>query len=450
MFGLGGSMARIQLSDHFTYKNLLRFVFPSIVMMIFTSIYGVIDGLFVSNYVGKTPFAALNLIYPFIMILGAVGFMLGTGGSALVAKTLGEGQKEKANRYFSLLIYTAIITGVILAALGIVFTRPIALLLGARGEMLEYSVIYARIIFLGLPAFMLQNMFQSFLITAEKPGLGLWITVASGVTNIVMDALLVAVFPMGIAGAAAATALSQFVGGIAPLIYFAGKNSSLLRLTKTKYMGDVLFKSCTNGLSELVTNISMSLVSILYNFQLMKIAGEDGLAAYGVIMYVNFIFIAIFIGYAIGTAPIIGYHYGAANREELRNVFRKSLVVIVMAGVLLTGIALLTSEILAKLFVGYDPGLYEMTLRGYRIYSVSFLLCGFGIFGSSFFTALNDGVVSAAISFMRTVLFQVIAVLVLPVLLGLDGIWWSISVAELATTMVSFYFFYSKRGKYHY
>lgn len=443
-------MKKIQLSDHFTHGKLLRFVFPSIIMMIFTSIYGVVDGLFVSNYVGKTPFAALNLIYPFIMILGAVGFMLGTGGSALVAKSLGEGKQERANQIFSFLIYTAIISGVVLAVIGIVFTRPIAILLGADQEMLEYCVVYARIIFMALPAFMLQNMFQSFLITAEKPGIGLGMTVAAGVTNIIMDAVLVAVFPMGIAGAAAATALSQCVGGIAPLIYFSRKNTSLLRLVKTHFMGSELFKTCTNGMSELVTNISMSLVSMLYNFQLMKIAGEDGIAAYGVIMYVNFIFVAIFIGYAIGTAPIFGYNYGAANHGELKNVFKKSVVIITIAGIVLTGAAMLASVPLSKIFVGYDQGLYEMTLWGFRIYSISFLVCGFGIFGSSFFTALNDGVVSAVISFLRTVVFQVVAVIVLPIFWGLDGIWFSIIVAEVLATLVVLYFVITKKGKYHY
>lgn len=441
---------KIQLSDHFTYKRLVRFVIPSIVMMIFTSIYGVVDGLFISNFVGKTPFAAVNLIFPFLMILGAVGFMFGTGGSALVSKTLGEGKEEQANQYFSMLIYTALILGVILAVLGILFMKPIAGLLGAEGEMLSACVIYGDIILVSLPAFMLQNMFQSFLITAERPGMGLAVTVAAGVTNMVLDALFVAVFQWGIVGAAVATAMSQCVGGVVPLFYFARKNSSRLKLTKTRFMSSILLKSCTNGMSELVTNISMSMVSMLYNFQLMKFAKEDGIAAYGVIMYVNFIFVAIFIGYAIGTAPIVGFNYGAGNQNELKNVFKKSLFMVSVAGVVMTMIAVLMATPLSQIFVGYDKDLFNMTKRGFLIYSLSFIVCGFGIFGSSFFTALNDGVVSAVISFLRTVVFQVAAVLILPVFLELDGIWYSISVAEVLATVVTVFCFVKFRGKYHY
>lgn len=443
-------MKKIQLSDHFSYGKLIRFVIPSIIMMIFTSIYGVVDGLFISNYVGKTPFAAVNIIYPFIMILGAIGFMLGTGGSALVAKTLGEGKPKSANEYFSMLIYTAIVSGIIIGIIGIIFTAPISKLLGADVEMQKYCVIYARIIFAALPAFMLQNMFQSFLITAEKPTLGLVMTVIAGVTNIIMDALLVAVFEFGIVGAAVATALSQCVGGIVPLLYFARKNSSLLHLTKTRFMGNVLWKSCSNGLSELVSNISMSLVSVLFNFQLMRFAGEDGVAAYGVIMYVNFIFIGIFFGYSLGTAPIFGYNYGAANQAELKNVFKKSMIIITTAGVILTGVALVLARPLSLIFVSYDQELLSMTIRGFMIYALSFLICGFGIFGSSFFTALNDGVVSAVISFLRTVVFQVVAVVFLPMVFGLDGIWYSIVVAEVAATIVVFCFLFAKRKKYQY
>lgn len=440
----------IQLSDHFSYRRLIRFVIPSIAMMIFTSIYGVVDGLFISNFAGTTPFAAVNLIIPFTMILGAFGFMFGTGGSALVAMTLGQGKEEKANQYFSLLIYTAIILGVILAVLGIVFLRSISRFLGAEGEMLEYCVIYGRIILLALPAFMLQNMFQSFMITAEKPDMGLKVTILAGVTNMVLDALFIAFFKWGVAGAALATAVSQCIGGIIPLVYFARENTSPLRLTKTKFMGSVLLKTCTNGMSELITNISMSVVSILYNFQLMKIAGENGIAAYGVIMYLNFIFVAIFLGYAIGTAPIYGYDYGAANYDELQNVFKKSLILNTIAGLVLATSAILLAAPLSKLFVGYDKELLDMTIRGMRLFSISFYFCGYPIFGSSFFTALNDGVVSAIISFLRTLLFQIVAVLVLPMFLGLDGIWHSITVAELGATAVTVYFLVKKRKKYRY
>ena len=440
----------IQLSDHFTYKRLLGFVWPPIVMMIFTSIYGVVDGFFISNYVGKIPFAAVNLIMPFLMILGALGFMFGTGGSALVAKTLGEGNREKANQIFSLLVYVGIITGCILTVLGIIFLEPISIWLGAEGEMLTYCVIYGRIILIALPAFMLQNVFQSFLVTAEKPGLGLALTLIAGVTNMILDALFMAVFEWGTVGAAAATAISQAVGGLVPFLYFLRPNKSLLRLTKAPFDGKALFKTCTNGLSELVTNISMSVVSMLYNFQLLKYAGENGVAAYGVIMYVNFIFVAIFIGYSIGTAPIIGFHYGAGNDSELRSIFKKSMKLLLVAGIVLTVAGILLSRALSELFVGYDQALCEMTVKGFRIYSITFLFCGFNIFGSSLFTALNNGLVSAVISFLRTLLFQVAAILVMPLIWGLDGIWYSVAVAEVVALVLTLVFVIKLRGKYHY
>lgn len=440
----------IQLSDHFTYTKLIQFVLPSIGMMIFTSIYGVVDGLFISNFVGKTAFAAVNLIIPFTMVLGAIGFMLGTGGNALVAKTLGEGKRELANQIFSFLVIVSIVSGTFVAIVGITFMEPVALLLGADEAMLRDCVIYGRILMAATPAFMLQIMFQSFLITAEKPGMGFWVTVVAGITNMVLDALLVAGLKWGVTGAALATGLSQCVGGIVPLIYFARKNDSLLQITKTKFMWDALWKTCSNGISEFLSNISMSLVSMLYNLQLLKFAGENGVAAYGVIMYVQFIFIAIFIGYNIGTAPIIGYNYGAQNHKEMQNIFKKSMILTVSAGLVLMVSAFVLAAPLAKVFVGYDAELFEMTKRGFEFYAVLFFLCGFNIFGSSFFTALSNGPVSAVISFLRTVVFQVAAVLVLPVFFGIDGVWASISVAELLALAVTGFFLVKLSSRYHY
>ena len=440
----------IQLSDHFTYTKLIQFVLPSIGMMIFTSIYGVVDGLFISNFVGKTAFAAVNLIIPFTMVLGAIGFMLGTGGNALVAKTLGEGKRELANQIFSFLVIVSIVSGTFVAIVGITFMEPVALLLGADEAMLRDCVIYGRILMAATPAFMLQIMFQSFLITAEKPGMGFWVTVVAGITNMVLDALLGAGLKWGVTGAALATGLSQCVGGIVPLIYFARKNDSLLQITKTKFMWDALWKTCSNGISEFLSNISMSLVSMLYNLQLLKFAGENGVAAYGVIMYVQFIFIAIFIGYNIGTAPIIGYNYGAQNHKEMQNIFKKSMILTVSAGLVLMVSAFVLAAPLAKVFVGYDAELFEMTKRGFEFYAVSFFLCGFNIFGSSFFTALSNGPVSAVISFLRTVVFQVAAVLVLPVFFGIDGVWASISVAELLALAVTGFFLVKLSSRYHY
>lgn len=441
---------KIQLSDHFSYRRLLSFCLSPIIMMVFTSIYGVVDGLFVSNFVGKVPFAAINLVMPFIMILGGVGFMVGTGGSALVAKTLGEGDRERANRYFTMMIWLTVILGVVLSVVGIVFMRPISRLLGATDDMLGDCVAYGRTLMGFNTAFMLQNVFQTFLVTAEKPKIGLLATVSAGVTNMALDALFIAGFGWEVEGAAVATGLSNCIGGLLPLIYFLRPNKSLLRLTKTRLEIKALLKACANGSSELMSNISGSLVSMLYNFQLLRFAGEDGVAAYGVLMYIQFIFIAVFIGYVIGTAPVVGYHYGAQNHAELRNVRRKSTVLMGAAGIIMMVLAQCLAAPLAKLFVGYDQGLFEMTRHAFFIFSFSFLLAGFNIFTSSFFTALNNGAVSAAISFLRTLVFQMASVLILPVFFDLDGIWWAITVAEVFAAMISAGFLLLKRKKYHY
>jgi len=441
---------KIQLSDHFDYKRLLKFAFPSICMMIFTSIYSVVDGFFVSNFVGKIPFAAVNFIMPILMIVGAVGTVFGTGGSALVAKTLGEGDHEKANRLFTLFIILPAVIGLVTTVIGELVLPDIAALMGAEGEMLENCIRYGRISLLTMAPFMMQYAYQSFFVTAEKPQLGFIFTVGAGVCNIVLDALFIVVFGWGIEGAALATGISEVFGGIAPCIYFARKNTSLLRLGKTCYDGPSILKAATNGMSEFVSTISMSVVGMLYNIQLLKYAGEDGVAAYGVIMYVNFMFIAIFIGYAVGTAPVIAYHFGAENHSELKSLLRKSTVIIGMFAIALFAAAELLAGPVADIFVGYDADLRAMTVEGFRIYSVSFLMCGFCIFGSSFFTALNNGLISATISFMRTLIFELGAVLLLPLLMGLTGIWCSIIVAEAASLVLTAAFIYAKRNRYHY
>lgn len=440
----------IQLSEHFTVSKLLKFVAPSIIMMIFTSIYGVVDGFFVSNFVGKTQFAAVNLIMPFIMAVVTVGFMLGTGGSALVAKTLGEGDESKAKKYFSMIVYTALIGGAILSVISFFLVRPIAVLFGAEGELLEYSVLYAHILVFSLPMFMLQNVFQVFFVTAEKPHLGLYVIISAGVTNMLLDFLFIAVFHFGLAGAAVATAIGETVGGLVPMIYFARPNSSRLKLVRTKPEWKALGQACFNGSSELMTNLSASVVNMLYNFQLMKFAGQDGIAAYGVIMYVNFIFIAIFIGFSIGSSPIIGYHYGAENNDELKSLLKKSLLIIATISLALTVFAELLSSPLAKIFVSYDENLFAMTRDGYRLYTLSYLICGFNIWGSAFFTALNNGFMSATISFLRILVFQIICLLLLPAIFDVNGIWISIVVAEFLAVSVTATLIIKNREKYQY
>ena len=440
----------IRLSDHFSYSKLLRFTLPSICMMVFTSIYGVVDGLFVSNFVGKTAFASVNLVMPFVMILGGMGFMIGTGGTALVSKILGEGDPENANRTFSMMVLFTLALGAVLSAAGIVFMRPVSRFLGATDAMMDDCVLYGRIVTGFTFAFMLQNVFQSFFIAAEKPKLGLKVTVAAGLTNMALDALFIAVFNWGVAGAAVATGLSQCVGGVLPLVYFLRPNSSLLRLSPTRLRIRPILAACGNGSSELMSNISSSVVSMLYNFQLMRLAGEDGVSAYGVLMYVQFIFISIYIGYSIGCAPVVSYHFGAQNHGELKNLLGKSVLLMGGTGVALTALAMVLADPLSRLFVGYDAGLFALTSHAFRLFAWSFLLAGFNIYASGFFTALNNGGVSAAISFLRTLVFQSASVLILPIFLDVDGIWWAITVAEVFAFLISVTFLLAKRGKYHY
>ena len=441
----------IQLSEHFTYKKIFRFALPSIVMMVFTSIYGVVDGTFVSNFVGKTPFAAVNLVWPFLMILGAFGFMIGTGGSALVAKTLGENKKEDANRYFTMLITLVVILGVLLTIIGLIVLRPLSSALGASGQMLEDCVTYGRTLMIFNTAFMLQSVFQSLFITAEKPRLGLIMTVAAGLTNMVLDALFIAVFKWGLVGAALASGLSQCIVGILPLIYFlSSKNDTPLKFVKTKLEVKILLKACANGASELMTTVSSSLVSMLYNFQLMRLAGQNGIAAYGAVMYVEFAFIAVFIGYSIGTAPIVSYHYGSENHNEVKNMLQKSFKIMSILGITMMVLAQILASPLAKVFVGYDKQLFDMTVHGFRLFSFYFILAGINIYASSFFTALNNGMISAIISFSRTLGFETLAVIILPIFLQLDGVWLAITVAEICAFVISISFLIAKKEKYHY
>ena len=441
---------KIQLSDHFTYQRLIRFTIPSIVMMIFISIYGIVDGIFVSNFAGKTAFAAVNLIYPPIMVMGAFGFMLGTGGSALVAKTMGEGDLKKANRIFSMLVYVSIALGLVLMTAGYVFIRPVAAFLGAEGQMLDDCVSYAHVLLPAVTCFMLQTLFQSFFITAEKPHLGLAVTVAAGVSNMGLDALFIAGFGWGLKGAALATGIGITVGAVIPLVYFSVSSDSILKLGRTGFDGHALLKSYTNGISEMMSELSMSVVTMLYNFQLMRIAGENGVAAYGSIMYINFIFVSVFFGYSMGVEPVISYHYGAGNHTELKNLFGKCLKLLAVCGAVMAVIAELAADTMAGIFVGYDEELMEMTTAGLRIYAFSFLLAGINIFGSGLFTALNNGLVSAVISFLRTLVFETAAVLILPALFGIDGVWAAIIVAETAALVITAVFFIRYKDRYHY
>ncbi len=441
---------KIQLSDHFTTGRLLRFALPSIVMMIFTSFYGVVDGIFVSNFTGSTAFASLNLVWPYIMILGGVGFILGVGGTALVSYQMGTGERKLANRTFSLIVYTGIAVGLLLTLVGELTLAPVCRLMGASEAMLPHCLTYGRVMLIGIIPFTLQNMFQTFLVAAEKPRLGLWVTVAAGITNMVLDYLFMGPFHWGVVGAAWATTLSECVGGLIPLLYFCFPNSSLYRLGKTRWDGAALRQTCWNGLSEFVTNISMSLVNMLYNLQLMKYIGEDGVAAYGVIQYVAFFFVAIYIGYSMGTAPIVSFHYGAESYDELKSLFKMGLGFIAVAALTMITLSQTLANVVAGIFVGYDADLTALTAHAFRVYSLAFLMSGFNIYGSDFFTALNNGKISATISFLRTILFEMSAVMLLPLALGVEGIWVALPIAETLAILVTAQFLIRKRHVYHY
>lgn len=442
---------QIQLSDHFNYSRLIRFTLPSICMMIFTSIYGMVDGFFISNYVGKTAFASVNLIIPYLQILGGVGAMLGVGGSALVAKTLGEGDIKRAGRYFTMMMYLMVGTSIFFTIVGIATLHPVAYLFGATDAMISDVMTYGTICLLFNVALQAQYTFQSYLIVAEKPKFALTVVIAAGISNMVLDYLFMVPFHMGVSGAALATGLSQCVAAVLPFIWFISKkNQSALHFTKTRFEIKPMLRACINGSSEMMSSVSASVTGILYNLQLMKYAGEDGVAAYGVVMYSAFIFLGVFNGYSQGSSPIMGYHYGAQNHKEMKNILKRSLIMLASAAIVLTTVAIMLARPLSAVFVGYDAELLDMTTRAFRICAIPFLVMWFNMYTSCFFTALNDGAVSAAISFMRALVLPVICILLLPMIWELDGVWYSLAGSEILGVFVSLYFLLGKRKKYKY
>lgn len=440
----------IKLSDHFSYRKLLRFTLPSIIMMVISSVYSVVDGLFVSNLIGDLALSSVNIVFPVAMIVGSFGFMLGTGGSAIVARTMGEGDQEQANRYFSMIILAVVLLGVVLSTFCVIYTEPIARFAGASDALIEDCIVYGRILLAGSVPFMLQTSFQSFFVVAEKPQMGLALSIAAGVTNMVLDYVLIAVCGLGIAGAAIATVLGYCVGGVLPLLYFLHPKRKGMRLTRTRFYGKQLLHACANGSSELLSNISSSVVGILYNLQLMRLIGEAGVAAYSVMMYVDFVFIAAFLGFSIGSAPIVSYHYGAANQTELKNVFRKSMVVILCTSLAMVVLSELLSRPLSSAFVGYNAELLDITVHGFRLFALCYLFAGINIYASSFFTALCNGALSALISFLRSLLLRGGMVLLMPLLFDLDGIWAAVTVAEGLAAIVSVGLLYAMRKRYQY
>ena len=439
----------ISYQEHFTFKKILLFTFPSIIMMIFTSIYGMIDGLFLSNFVGKTAFTAVNFILPFLLVLNGFGFMFGSGGSALIAKKLGEGENDIANEMFTSLTIVSLLFGILIAGFGYLLIEPIALLLGASGNLLEDCLLYGRIYLIGIPLNIVQYEFQNLFITAKKPNLGLISTIISGVLNIILDAIFIAGLQLGLVGAAVATVISISLGGLIPIFYFLRTHKEcLLRFKKTKIRFKDLPKICSNGLSELLNNISMSIVSMIYNAQLIRYAGENGVAAYGILMYINFLFMSIYIGYSIGISPVISYNYGARKGDEINSLLKKSLVIILTCSILMVIISETSSLFVSNLFASYDEQLLNLTRRGFFIFSFCFLFSGFGMFSTSFFTALNNGVISAVISVLRTLVFQLIFVFVLPLFMGVEGIWLSVVLSEALSACIGIIFILVKKKKY--
>jgi len=443
---------KIELQGHYGYGRLVRTMLPSIATMIVSSIYSIADGLFVSNYAGSTAFAAMNIIWPGIQILAVFGLMVGAGGSALVSKTLGEGDQDKACRIFSMLTRITMLAGIAMAFLFFILMKPLTWVLGAEGGMIQMATTYGRIIVITLPLYMIQMMFQPFFMVAEKPELGTQISIICGVVNIVLDALFIIVFRLGLIGAALGTAISIATGGLFSLIWFLSKrNKTHLQFRKNvktewKHVG----KSCSNGLSEYVGNVALSVVSICYNLQLMKYIGESGVAAYGILMYLGFVFAAVFIGYNLSVTQIIAFNYGERNHTELRSLLHKSIILISVGGVIMTTVAETAAAPLARFFVGYDESICILTIRAIRIYMLSFLICGLNMFASAWFTALNNGIISAISAFVRTFIFELGCVFILPTFFGVDGIWNAVNVAEVCALLFSAFLITAFSKKYGY
>ena len=446
----------IHLSDHFTYKKILRFTIYPILMMLITSIYWIVDGFFISNYVGPSAFAGVNLIFPVVMIVACIGFMFGSGGAALVSKKLGEGDSDGANKTFSLITYVTLGTGLILSLIFFFLVRPIAMgfasinQVEASEAMIDSAEVYGRIMVGGVFLYIMQGYFHSFFSVNEKSSLGFLFTLISGLTNMLLDYLLIGVFRAGVVGAACASLSGMFISAVGPFLYFRFGKNNLIKLGKPRWNLNEITQSIANGSSEFVSNVSGSIVTIVFNVQLLKYIGEVGVSAYGIIGYVCFVFFAIFIGYSIGIAPVIGYNYGAKNPVELTNVLRKSFVIISVSGVAMTLLSAGLADPITRIFSAGVGELHTLGVRAMRIFSICYLMAGFSMFGSSFFTALNNGLISALISFCRTLVFQLGSVFVLPLIVGVDGIWFSIIVAEFLSMVMTIIFISARRRKYGY
>ena len=441
-------MKEIKLSDHFSCAKLLLFAIPTIGMIMISITYDVVDGYFVSNYIGKTAFSAVNIIYPFQLLLSMVGYMFGSGGSALIAAELGDGNQQNARLYFTAIIKAAAAIGVVLAVAGVLLLRPVAVMIGATPEILEYGLPYGRTLFLFLPIMILGYTFQSILITAEKPKLGLYISLGNLFSNALLDWLFVAVFKWGMVGAAVATGIGACLNGLVPLIYFARPNSSPLHFCKGRVQVKPLLKACGNGSSEMVNDMSTSLIFVLYNYQLLRMLGEDGVAAYGVTVFVEGIFAAVFYGLAMQATSIVGYHFGAKNYPELKSLLKNGIILNFISGILMFVLAQVSAPLISRIYVGYDETVYRLSVHAMRMYAFAFLLQGFNEYASAYFTGLNNGLVSGILAFTRTFLIQTVMILVLPLLLGTDGLWLAQAATEVFAAVIAIVFFITRKHEY--
>ena len=447
---------KIRLSDHFTFKKLLKAALAPMLMMVFTSLYTIVDGVCISNFCGKESFAGVNLIFPIIMIVGGLGFMLGTGGSALVGKLLGEKKDLEARQTFTMTIIFTILIGLTITIAGVLLIETLvyAMTSVATGDisqkMIDEAILYGRLLMAGQVFFMLQNVFQSFFIVDEKPVLGFVFILIGGLTNIVLDILFIGVCKWGIIGAAAATICGYLSGSLGPIIYFLIRKNDYIHFERTKLKLKPLIKICFNGSSEFVNNISSSIVSIVFNMQLLHYFGEDGINAYGIIMYLAFVFTAIFLGYSSAVAPIESYNYGAQNNKELKNVLIKSLIITSILSVSMFIISFTLAEPFSFIFANGSDTLLKITTNGMRIYSIAFLFIGLSIYISTFFTALNNGLISALIAFLRTLVFQIVFVFVFPLFLGKYGIFFAILAAEIMSILLAITFLLIYKKKYRY
>ncbi len=438
------------ISQKFTLTSLLKFALPTTIMMVVLSIYTLVDGVFVSNFVGELAFSAINIIFPFISLIFALGIMAATGGNALVANNLGQGDDEKARENFTLIVIFATGLGLLLMMVGIVFNKEIARLLGATPLIEEYARDYLSTLAPFIPLAIWMGFSQILFVTIGKPTLGLIATLVGGITNIIFDYLFIVVMNMGIKGAALGTGLGYSLPGLFFIYYFLFHRKNSLYFVKPRWRARVLLKTFTNGSSEFVANLATSITTFMFNLIILDLAGEQGVAAIGIILYAQFLLMSAFLGYAQGVAPIFSYAYGARDHLQLKKVFSISIRVIILFSLAIASFSYFASSSIVGIFVERQSQVFSLAKNGFSVFSLSFLFMGVNIFSSSLFTAFSNGKISASISFLRTLVFILGYLLFLPRFLGLPGVWLAIPLAEFTTMFFSISYLTIQRKKYHY